>query len=103
MKALIAGLICLGLCSAANADPAAHGDAKLGEKSFNDKNCNACHARKFGGSGEEMFTRPDRKVTSLALLAAQVARCNSNLSAGWFPEDEENVVSYLNQKYYHFK
>jgi hypothetical protein len=103
MKAWPTGLVLLALGADAGADPAIHGDATRGEKSFNDRNCNACHMRKFGGTGEEMFTRADRKVKTLPMLAAQVAACNTNLNAGWFPEDEENVVAYLNQKYYHLK
>jgi mono/diheme cytochrome c family protein len=97
-------LICIAaLASGAGgvaAEPFPHGDAKAGEKLFADKNCNACHIRRFGGTGEQMFTRPDHKVTTVQKLAAQVAACNINLNAGWFPEEEENVAAYLNQKYY---
>jgi mono/diheme cytochrome c family protein len=106
MRVWPAGLILLALGASAGpvaADDPKTGDPKLGEKSFNDRNCNACHMRKFGGTGEEMFTRADHKVRTLPMLAAQVAACNTNLNAGWFPEDEENVVAYLNQKYYHVK
>jgi hypothetical protein len=103
MRAWTAGAICLVLCASAGADPAAQGDPRLGEKSFKDQNCNACHMTRFGGTGEKIFTRSDRKVKTLPMLAAQVAACNTNLNAGWFPEDEENVVAYLNQKYYHLK
>ena len=94
----------LMLCSnAIAASPFPNTDPKLGEKLFNEKSCNACHAQKFGGTGEEMFTRADRKVTTSAKLSAQVTRCNTNLKSGWFPEDEENVAAFLNQNYYKFK
>jgi cytochrome c2 len=85
------------------AAPFPNGDPKPGEKLFSEKNCNACHAQKFGGTGEQMFTRAERKVTTPAKLAAQIAVCNTNLKSGWFPEDEENVAAFLNQKYYKFK
>jgi mono/diheme cytochrome c family protein len=83
--------------------PSPHGDPKAGEKLFNDKNCNVCHIQRFGGTGEEMFTRANHKVTTIQKLNGQVAACNTNLNAGWFPEDEENVAAYLNQKYYKLK
>lgn len=95
-------LLLLAFASIAAA-PFPNADPKAGEKLFNEKNCNVCHIRKFGGTGEEMFTRPNHKVTTLQKLSAQVAACNTNLSAGWFPEDEENVAAYLNEKYYKLK
>jgi cytochrome c peroxidase len=83
--------------------PFPNGDPKTGEKLFNEKNCNACHIQRFGGTGEKMFTRTEHKVTTPQKLAAQVAACNTNLNAGWFPDDEEHVAAYLNQKYYQLK
>jgi len=101
MKPALAGVAALVFCvSCIAAEPFPHGDPKAGEKLFNDKNCNVCHIQRFGGTGEQMFTRPNHKVTTLQKLAAQVAACNTNLNAGWFPEEEENVAAYLNQKYY---
>jgi len=38
-----------------------------------------------------------------AQLAARVAACNANTGAGWFPDEERHVGSYLNQSFYHFK
>ena len=94
----------LNLCTdVLAAEPFPNGDPKQGEKLFNEKSCNACHAQKFGGTGEQMFTRAERKVTTPAKLAAQITRCNTNLKSGWFPEDEEHVAAFLNQKYYKFK
>ena len=98
------GFTGLILCTAAvAAEPFPNADPKTGEKLFNEKSCNACHAQKFGGTGEQMFTRDERRVTTSAKLAAQITRCNTNLKSGWFPEDEEHVAAFLNQKYYKFK
>ena len=93
-------IVCAGPVAAA---PFSNGDPKAGEKHFNEKNCNACHARKFGGTGDKMFTRADRRVTTPEKLAGQIAACNTNLNSGWFPEDEESVAAFLNQKFYKFK
>jgi mono/diheme cytochrome c family protein len=83
------------------ADPLASGDAKIG-KTLIEKNCVACHARQFGDDGSKIYTRAERKVTSRAKLLAQIAFCNSQLNAQWFPEDELHAAAFLNQEYYKF-
>ncbi len=35
-----------------------------------------------------------------AQLKTQVAMCNTRLSIGLFPEDEENIAAHLNEVYY---
>jgi hypothetical protein len=57
--------------------------------------CLQCH-------GSEIYTRADRKVTSLEGLERQVQRCELSLGLQWFDEDIGEVASYLNQHYYHF-
>ena len=42
-------------------------------------------------------------MKSLPQLHAQVSFCATQLKTGWFPEDEEDVVAWLNHRYYHFK
>lgn len=75
------------------------GDAKVGA-TMHERDCTACHIRRFGGDGSAMYTRTDRRVTSAAKLKAQVTACNTELGAGYFPEDEEHVAAYLNLHYY---
>ena len=42
-------------------------------------------------------------MDSLEKLRAQVAFCNQQvLGSEWFPEDEADVVTYLNGAFYHF-
>jgi hypothetical protein len=99
MKGIFIAL--LFLPTALLADPLAAGDVKIG-KALVEKNCIECHVRLLGGDGSKMYTRSDRKVTSSATLLAQVALCNSQLGAQWFPEDEVHVATFLNQTYYKF-
>ena len=87
---------CLLLAAAhVGAVPFAKGDPKAG-KTLHDKSCVACHDSK-------MYTRAERKVKTPAQLAGRVSGCNANTGAGWFPEEELNVSSYLNQQFYKFK
>jgi mono/diheme cytochrome c family protein len=61
-----------------------------------ESHCQRCH-------GSEVYTRPDRRVTSLPGLHKQVRRCEQMLGLTWFDEDIENTAAYLNQEYYNFK
>jgi cytochrome c553 len=79
----------------------AHGDAAVG-KQLVEKDCVGCHVRRFGNA-TTIYTRADRKVHTPEQLLAQVQFCNSELKAGYFPEEEEHVAAYLNLQYYKFK
>jgi mono/diheme cytochrome c family protein len=81
--------------------PLAHGDPVAG-KQLVEKDCVACHTRRFGDAAT-IYTRADRKVRTAAQLLAQVQFCNVDLKAGYFPEEEEHVAAYLNMQYYKFK
>ena len=74
---------------------AAAADASHG-KALQQENCMSCH-------GDEVYTRQDRKVTTLAGLDKQVRRCELSLGLQWFDEDVADVVAYLNNTYYKFK
>ena len=76
-------------------------DLNKGEVLHRD-NCIACHAAMTGGDGSVLYTRNDRRVTSLELLSKQVNRCQSSLGLGWTAKDIENVQHFLNVNYYHY-
>lgn len=72
-------------------------------KSLHDGNCINCHAKMLGGDGTAIYTREDRKMESYAALSKQVRRCRDSLGMPW-PEDQiEDVITYLNQSFYHYK
>jgi hypothetical protein len=50
-----------------------------------------------------MYTRDGRLLSTQLDVLQRVATCNSQVKAGWFPEEEAEVAAYLNQQYYHFK
>ncbi|MGB5306434.1 MAG: cytochrome c [Gammaproteobacteria bacterium] len=64
--------------------------------SLHQKFCTSCH-----DSG--VYTRADRKVTTLEGLQTQVGRCDQSLGLKWFDDDIADVAAYLNQSHYHFK
>ena len=69
-------------------------------KELHEESCVACH---IVHHDDAFYTRKDRKVASLSKLGGQVSRCNQAFSGGWFPDEEELVVNYLNTQYYKFK
>jgi hypothetical protein len=81
--------------------PFAHGDPAQGQPLV-DKDCNACHVRLFGNA-DHIYTREERRIRTPAQLRAQVAYCNTQLATGYFPEEEEHIAAWLNQRYYRFK
>jgi len=73
-------------------------------KTIDQQKCYACHAKKTGfGNGDMIYTRSDSKVKSIANLKKMVGICNTELRLDLFPEDEVDVVAYLNQQFYKFK
>ncbi len=73
-------------------------------KKIDQEKCYACHAKKTGfGNGDMIYTRSDRKATDLNKLKSMVARCNTELRLDLFPEDEADVVAFLNKQFYKFK
>jgi hypothetical protein len=80
--------------------PFANGDPAKGH-ALVDKDCHACHVRLFGNQ-DRIYTRDDRRVRTPAQLRAQVAYCNTQLATNYFPDEEEHIAAWLNQRYYKF-
>ena len=59
------------------------------------QHCMACH-------DNGVYTRPNRRVTSLPGLQKQVRRCELSLGLRWFDEQINNVTGYLNESFYKF-
>lgn len=85
-------LMSTALCGSAIVQAA---DLKAGQ-SLHDANCMKCH-------DSSVYTRDDRKVSSLDGLRKQVKRCDLSQGLTWFDDQVEDVVQYLNTNYYHFK
>ena len=59
------------------------------------KQCQACH-------GDDVYTRKNRNVTSMDALLGQVNGCNHNLNKRLSQEQVDDLVRFLNDKYYKF-
>jgi len=97
------GSIIIAGGAAAQTQPAPFkaGDADAGRK-LAETDCISCHAAKFPGDPDKMYTRADRRIKTPAQLLAQVQACNTNLGKGYFPDEEEHIAAYLNRSFYKF-
>jgi len=87
-------LLALPLLTLTLAAEAAPPDAAAGKQRV-DEHCQSCHK-------EEIYTRPERKMTNRNRLRNQVQRCEMALGLQWFDSDIEDVTHYLDQQYYRF-
>ena len=93
MKTALLTLITTGLVTASASLPAI--DTNHGKSLLQD-NCVRCH-------DDSIYTREERRVTTLDSLHQQVQRCDANLNLTWFPEDIDAVTEYLNTTFYKFE
>lgn len=100
---LLAASMLLVYTATVQAAPFENGNAQTGKQLFDQHQCNGCHASKYGGDGNMIFTRQERKVKSASALAGQIRMCSTNLGLMLFEDDEEHLAAYLNQHFYKFK
>ncbi len=67
-------------------------------KELHDADCMRCH-------GNETYMKDDTKLKTLFDLKRQVSMCITMTGAGadWFPEDQDDVVEYMNEAFYQLK
>ncbi len=69
-------------------------------KGLHNESCVECHMM---ADHAALYTREKRVVNSLHDLGGQVSRCTQTLDINWFPDEEKDVIEYLNATYYKFK
>ena len=69
-------------------------------KELHDESCLACHIRTHD---KDFYTNPDRKIKQYRALGVQVGRCVGAFNVEWFPDEQQGVVDYLNEAYYHYQ
>lgn len=62
---------------------------------LHDAHCLECHQT-------DVYTRSDRRVSSLPGLYKQVRFCEQQLELTWFDQEVESVAEYLNNTFYKF-
>ncbi len=77
------------------------GDSSKGEALHNSK-CLACHGAQFKDPAQ-IYTRTNRRVKSVEGLMKQVMFCNKQTGAGLNDGEINDVIKYLNDKYYKFE
>jgi len=97
---LIALLLSLSCATSAYAFP--DGDAKAGQRLFEQFQCNTCHINMYGGDGSAIFTCPNSKVHNADELIAQIGRCGGNVDKAFSAREKQDIAAYLN-RYYHLK
>jgi hypothetical protein len=80
----------------------AKGDPLKGKTLVAASKCEICHDNKVMGAPGAIYLRKDRKVTDLARLKSQVSMCTTQLNLALFPDDEEDIVAWLDQAWYKF-
>ena len=70
------------------------GDAAAGKRLY-DANCTSCH-------DSSVFTRQNRRVTSLDALRGQVQACGHMARQDFSPKQVQDLVKYLNDQFYRF-
>jgi cytochrome c553 len=81
---------------AANVHAAAlPGDAAEGKR-LHDASCTGCH-------DTAVYTRKNHSVRSLEGLKQQFESCSHMAKKEFSPAEAQNVIKYLNDKFYHFE
>ena len=74
--------------------PADAGDAKLGQ-AIVDKDCDACHVRRFGDKRRRLHACRPARARRLRSFERRSRFCNTQLGTGYFPDEEEHIAAYL--------
>ncbi len=72
----------------------AAGDPVAGKALHDEANCLSCHTKK---------PYDPAKTNTYEKLVKAVNFCNVNLNTGWFDDEVEHVVAFLNKEYYKLK
>ena len=63
---------------------------------LHEAHCSACH-------DSSVYTRENRRVKNIDALINQVWRCEQGLGLKLFDDEVQDLVDYLDQRYYRFK
>lgn len=93
MKRIV--FLALATLLVANAHTAVPGDGTHGQRLLQ-ANCTGCH-------DSSVYTRPNRMMHSLDELKHQVEGCGHAAKKEFSSTEVQDLVKYLNDRYYHFQ
>ena len=70
-------------------------DANHGKELYNSSDCYRCHT-------PNEFKSENRKAKNYKQLFQNVEACRYSTGADWFDDERDDVVHYLNKKFYKF-
>jgi hypothetical protein len=71
-------------------------EALNGKELYLDANCQKCHAQ------DTKYDAKKKKSKNMANLSMWVKNCDSFFEIAWFPEEQDDVIKYLNEVYYKY-
>ena len=93
MKRILGSLV--GMLVTVGAHAALPGDAVEGKR-LHEASCTGCH-------DTSVYSRTDHKVRSLDALKAQVVNCTHMAEKDFSDKERQDIVKYLNDRFYRFK
>ena len=71
-------------------------DGLVGKELYLDANCQKCHNQ------DATYDAKKKKSKNMDNLSMWVKNCDSFFEIGWFPEEQDSVIKYLNEVYYKY-
>jgi hypothetical protein len=93
MKYVLCGLLTMSVIPSAYC--ALPGDGVDGQR-LHDANCVSCH-------DSSVYTRSNRTIRSLDALQQQISGCEHLVKKEFSSTETQNLVKYLNDRFYHFQ
>ena len=76
-------------------------DLALGTRLIREHQCDACHARRVGGTGADIY-RPKGRINNPGALRGMVDYCSVELKLQLFPEEVTSIAAVLQRDHYRF-
>ena len=76
-------------------------DLPLGQRLMGEHACAACHIRRVGGDGSDIYN-PRGRINTPGALRGMVDYCSTELNLGLFPEEVTAIAAVLQRDHYRF-
>jgi len=70
--------------------------ATNGQELYLDADCQKCHNQ------DNQYDAKKKKSKNIANLKTWVTSCDTFFEIGWFPQEQNDVIKYLNEIYYKY-